>query len=490
MTPHLDFIALLPEVILLFTTVVVIAADLLSERTTAALPAALGAVGATAAFAATVGLNVDDHFAVLAGGTYVIDGFALIGKGLVLAMGAGVLLLGVPKPWPAEYVTLILAALLGMVAVASARDLVTFFVAFELLAVPGYLLVGWAKQSTHGHEAALKYYLLGVLASAVMLYGLSLLFGLAGGTRYGEVARALSGDAAGLGLARIAIAFVVVGMALKISAVPFHFWAPDAYQGAPTPVAAFLSTASKLGGFVALLGILGAALPNATAIWSPLLYVLCVSTLLVGNLVALRQSDLLRLLAWSSISQTGFILVPLALTSGTALNVSEATEASVEYLAIYAFMNLGAFGVVVALARSTGTTRLSSVTGLFFRSPGLAVAFTAFLVSLAGAPPLGGWFAKLVVTRAALQAGTMPAYLLAGAVAVSTALGLAYYARVVRLLWVVPTAEAGTDDPASEVVVVQRPLLVALTVCLAAVVMSGILPSIVTDFGELASLAK
>ena len=203
----------------------------------------------------------------------------------------------------------------------------------------------------------------------------------------------------------VGIFFIVVGFAFKVSVVPFHFWAPDTYEGAPTPVTAFLSVASKAGGFVALLELVYVGFLGRSDVWAPVFWVLAALTMTVGNLIALRQSNVVRMLAYSSIAQAGYILVPFAVAGDNPKAVHSAFTASVVYLLIYAAMNLGAFTVVMAVARKTGSGQISSYAGLFQYAPGVTVAMTIFLFSLAGIPPLAGWFAKFTIFQAALDAG-------------------------------------------------------------------------------------
>ena len=235
--------------------------------------------------------------------------------------------------------------------------------------------------------------------------------------------------------------FIVVGFAFKVSAVPFHTWAPDTYEGAPTPIAAFLSVASKAAGFVALLALVFVAFPSAKDVWQPLFWVLAALTMTVGNLVALRQTNIVRMFAYSSVAQGGFILMPLAVVGNNAQAKEDALTAVVTYLIIYAAMNLGAFAVVIAVARKTRSGEISSYGGLFDYAPGLAVAMAFFLFSLAGIPPLGGWIAKFGVFRSLLAAGGSWAVILAVIGAVNSVIALFYYANVAREMFMNPVPD-------------------------------------------------
>ena len=214
--------------------------------------------------------------------------------------------------YPGEYYVLLLSSITGMVMMASARDLISVFVALELLSIPSYMLAAWRKRDSKSNEAGVKYYVLGVFASAVMLYGMSLLYGAANSTKLSDIGAAITGNGTLGGVEVVGIVFVIVGFAFKISAVPFHNWAPDTYEGAPTPITAFFSVASKAAGFIALILMVYLTFPQAQDVYEPFMWVLAVLTMTVGNLLALRQTNIVRMLAYSSVSQGGFILMPLA----------------------------------------------------------------------------------------------------------------------------------------------------------------------------------
>ena len=307
--------------------------------------------------------------------------------------------------WESEYYGLLLASLMGMVMMASSRDLISVFVALELLSIPAYLMVAWRKRDPKSNEAGLKYYLMGVFASAVMLYGMSLLFGVSGTTVLSGIADSIQSGNASSSVMTLGIVFVVAGFAFKVSAVPFHTWAPDVYEGAPTPVTAFLSVSSKTAGFVALLALIFVGFYELSNVWEPLIWVLSALSMTVGNLIALRQKNIVRLMAYSGVAQTGFMIAPLAVAGHSLTTGDQALSAVITYLAIYAAMNLGAFAVIITLARRTGTAEIDSFAGAFHFAPGLTVAMTIFLFSLAGIPPLGGWFAKFEVFRVLATAG-------------------------------------------------------------------------------------
>jgi len=430
------------------------------------------------------------HDRVMFGGAYVVDPFALVLKALFILSGYVVLLISTTyieegDYYEGEFSFLLLCAILGMVIMASARDLITIFIALELLSIPGYLLAGWRKSDVKSNEAMMKYYLLGVLATGVMLYGMSLIFGFTGSTLLTDIGQATRGAAGDKPVVVIGILFVLIGFAFKVSAVPFHFWAPDTYEGAPTPVTAFLSVATKAAGFVALMELVFVGFFGRSNVWGPLFWILAALTMTVANLIALRQTNVVRMLAYSSVAQAGYILIPFAVAGDhlTAETADKALSAVIIYLLIYAAMNLGAFAVVIAIARKTGSGEIRSFGGLFSYAPALTVLMTIFLFSLAGIPPLAGWFAKIVIIESIGASGTPAAWALGAVLAVNSVIALYYYANVAREMWMRPVPDGNTTP-----VRVTTPLALALTLTAATTVVIGIFPNLFAHVGDLASL--
>jgi NADH-quinone oxidoreductase subunit N len=489
--PHLDYHALAPEIVLSVVLAAVLLADLVLDETKKWVIPSIAGFGLLATFVPILTLALyGDDVRSLVGGAYVVDNFALVLKALFVAVGYVVLLMSNTYVeegdyYEGEYYFLLLASIMGMLVMASARDLITIFVALETLSIPAYILAGWRKRDLKSNEASLKYYLLGVLASAVMLYGMSLIYGFTGTTILRDIGTQLAGDAAHNPLVTFAIMFVIVGFAFKVSAVPFHSWAPDTYEGAPTPITAFLSVASKTGGFVALFQLVFIGFLGRDDVWGPLFGILAVLTMTVGNLVALRQTNIVRLLAYSSIAQAGYILVPLAVAGTSADAAHSALTASIVYLLVYAAMNLGAFSIVLAVARKTRSGEISSFGGLFEYAPGLAVLMTIFLFSLAGIPPLAGAWAKIFVFRAVLDAGTGWAVALGVVAAVNSVIALFYYAAIARQMWMSPVPD-GDRTP----IKVPASLVTALGISVVVVVVVGIYPQLFGHFGDIASLVR
>ena len=484
--PTIDYHALAPEIVLAAGLVVVLLVDLFVDETRKWLVGTLTGLVLLGSLVPIATLALEGDTRVMFGGGYVVDDFSLVLKALFVIAGYVVVLLSTTyieegDYYEGEYFFLLGTSVLGMVMMASSRDLVSIFIALEFLSIPSYLLAAWRKRDVKSNEAGVKYLLLGVFSSALMLYGMSLLYGVAGSTLLVDIAAALREGADPI--VAVAILFVVVGFAFKVSAVPFHTWAPDTYEGAPTPVTAFLSVASKAAGFVALITLVFVAFPDQKEVWQPLFWVLSALTMTVGNLLALRQTNIVRMLAYSSIAQGGFILMPLAVVGESPEAARDALTAVVTYLIVYAAMNLGAFAVVLIVARKTRSGEIASFGGLLQYAPGLAVCMTIFLFSLAGIPPLGGWIAKFAVFKSLLAAGGGWAVGLAVIGGLNSVIALYYYAGVARQMWMEPVPD-GDDTP----IRVPAPLGAALVLTVTATLVIGVLPNIVLRFGDLTEL--
>ena len=489
--PYFDYHALAPEFLLTGVIVVLLLVDLVVDETRKYLVTQLAGIGLLASLVPILTLVNEGGFPrSMFGGAYVVDEFALLLKGLFILSGYVVLLMSSDyisegDYHEGEFSFLLVSSLLGMVVISSSRDFIGIFVGLELLSIPAYMLAGWRKRDLRSNEASMKYYLLGVLTSGVMLYGMSLIYGATGSTLLRAIRPAISGEAGAEPIIAVGIFFVIVAFAFKVSAVPFHFWAPDTYEGAPTPITAFLSVASKAAGFVALITLVYVGFLGRDDVWAPMFWVLAALTMTVGNLIALRQTNVVRLLAYSSIAQAGYILVPFAVAGSSAAALQSAQTATIVYLMIYAAMNLGAFAIVIAVARKTRSGEISSYGGLGSYAPGLAVTMTAFLFALAGIPPLGGWFAKFYIFRAALDAGDGWAVGLAVVAGVNSVIALFYYANIAREMWMNPVPDGDTTP-----VRVPPALAASLGICVVVVVAIGVYPQAFARLGELASLVR
>ncbi len=481
----IDYLALAPEIVIAATAVVVLLADMWIVRKY--WTAIIAVVGTTAAAIPLVVLAVSPvGERSLFEGSYVVDPFALVMKGVFLMAAYVVLLMSFSyvesdRYYQGEYYFLLLLSILGSLVLASARDLIGLFIGIELVATPMYVLAGFRKGDLKSNEAALKYYLLGVLASAMLLYGSSFVFGLTGELTFAGIASHAGGlvhEPAFI----MAVLFIIAGVGFKVSAVPFHFWAPDTYEGAPTPITAYLSVSSKAAGFVALIAVTYRAFGPASAAWAPVVWVMAALSMTIANLTALKQDNIVRMLAYSSISHAGFMLVPFVVAPYVdAAGINGAVSATITYLVIYAFLNLGAFALVIAGSRKAGSGTVQGWAGMATYAPGLAFLGMLFFFGLAGIPPLAGWFAKFVMFRVVLTAGSGWAVGLAVIAAVNSVIALYYYARVIKSMWMDPVSVTVPDSEVRDAAVPMT-LTLALGITAVAVVVLGVFPGIVTSF--------
>jgi len=484
-TFQIDYLAIAPELIVVATMVTVLALDLILPRPKKYWTATVAVAGTALALVPLAFLVFDGEVRSMFDGSYVVDEFALVLKGLFLVAAYIVFLMShnyieSERYYQGEYYFLLLSSVLGSLVMASSRDLITLFIGIELVTGPLYMLAGWRKGDVKSNEASMKYFILGILSTAILLYGMSFLYGLTGEITFSGLAEATAGMADEPALI-LAVLFVIVGFGFKISAVPFHFWAPDAYEGAPTPITAYLSVNSKAAGFVAMLAVMYLALPGVAEIWAPALWLLAALSMTIANLAALRQTNIVRLLAYSSVAQAGFMLVPFAAAGVAGADIQEAFAATVIYLVIYAVMNLGAFAVVIVAARRTRSGELSAWSGLARVDPKLGVLVAIFFFSLAGIPPLAGWFAKFAMFRSVMIAGGAATVVLAAIATINAVIALYYYAKVVKTVWL--------DDPIGELADEVEPvgsLRLALGITVVLTVAIGFFPSLATFAGDAA----
>ncbi|WP_018654791.1 NADH-quinone oxidoreductase subunit N [Actinomadura flavalba] len=438
----------------------------------AAVPLAFGDRRAT--FCVPAGLRGDGPPSC----SYVADQFTMVFQIIVLAAALVVVLLSLREITdsriPAgEFHFLLLAAVVGALTLVAARDLILLVVALETLSLPVFALVALRRYDGVASEAAIKLFLVSVVSAAVMLFGVSLVYGATGAMHLDRIAPALENLPGTLDpVAGAGIVLVLVGFGFKVAAVPFHFWAPDVYQGAPLPVAAFLSVVSKAAGFAGFAIVLSLGFPAYGHIWGPVVGVIAALTMTLGNLMALRQGTAIRLLAWSSIAQSGYMLAPLAVGAN---RLPEAVAATTAYMALYAVMNLGAFAVVIGFRRRLGAVggwdSLADYQGLGRRSPAVAAALAFFLICLAGLPPgVMGLFAKVVVFRATVAGGVT---WLAVIMALNTVIGLYYYLKWAVRLFGEPSG------PAYATAVPGLPLRVVVAVTAAGAIVLSVAPQIV-----------
>jgi proton-translocating NADH-quinone oxidoreductase chain N len=441
-----SFVALLPELISTGFLILVLLVGAFSESNTG-VAAGLAALGTLGVFASSAILLATGFSGSFFGGGFVVDGFALYFK-LIVAGSAFFAVLAASR-WSGqtgdapEYLTLILSVVLGSTLLVSLRDLFGIFLAIELATIPSYAMVAFDRSRRESAEGGMKYLITGVIASSVLLYGIVLIYGVSGSAMLSEVADAFTG--ALTPVAVLGLVLMISGFAFKLSAAPFHFWTPDAYQGAPTSAAAFLSVGPKAATFAVLLRILLEGMPGAAPTWTALMAFLAIITMFVGNLFALRQHNVRRMLAYSSVAHSGYILAAFAALQGGG--VAFAVQAVLIYTAAYAVMNMGAFLVIDLVGEEA-----KNYNGLVRSNPGVAASMALFMAALVGIPPLSGFFGKLWVIIAGAGSGSILVYIVVGALVVNTVLSVPYYFGIIRnMILEEPTTDTVTSKGSGSV---------------------------------------
>ena len=470
-----DFYYVLPEIILTFGALVLLVVDVMLPKRDGdgvifgvAIATLLATAAAVLSFA---GVNTTASAGLLA-----IDGFATFFKLIFILSAVMTVLMSwsylrVEGVRAGEYCFLILCATLGMMFMASGVDLITLFIGLETMAIAFYILAGFLKPSQRSNEAAVKYFLLGAFSLGLLLYGMSLLYGATGTTSLDGIATALAGGERSLILS-LALILIGAGMGFKIAAVPFHMWAPDVYEGAPTPVTAFLSVGSKAASFAMLLRIFFVGLPFLVSDWQTLFWVLAALTMTVGNIAAITQTNTKRMLAYSSIAHAGYVLV--GVVSGTERGIA----ATLVYLWVYLFMQLGAFAIISMLRRQDVVgDELKDLSGLYFRKPFAAIAMLIFMLSLGGIPPTAGFMGKVWVFGAAIDQGFV---WLAVIGVVNSAISLYYYYRVIVFMWL-KEETLGSDIEMSPA------MATVLGIAVVGSILFGIFPDMLFDQAQIAS---
>lgn len=395
------------------------------------------------------------------GGLLKIDVLSFLFRMIFLTGAALTVLISVerqPSQGQGEYLALLITSVFGMCLMAASADILMLYLAIEITALPLFILAAFQFRQKKSAEAGLKYFLYGAMTSTVMVFGFSLLFGISGQTGYSAIAAALEPDRLPVSLTAGIFMLVLVGFLFKVSAAPFHFWAPDVYEGAPTPIAGFLSTASKAAGFAALMRILQEVFRASPELRFGLLAAAAVASMLIGNFLALRQKNLKRLLAYSSIAQAGYILVGAAV--GTPLGASGA----IYYLIAYLVTNLAAFGAVAVVSSNTGSDQIAAFSGLNRRNAALALVLGAALLSLGGVPVFAGFFGKFLVFASAVQAGAVWLTVIG---VLNAVVGLYYYLNLLKVMYLDPVPEG------SGPLTVVFPWKAALLVCAAGILVLG-----------------
>ncbi|HYR84105.1 MAG TPA: NADH-quinone oxidoreductase subunit N [Terriglobia bacterium] len=419
-----DLAVITPELELLAFGIALLLGDLVVEQKRKLGLVALVGIAVSGAFLVRL-RNVE--FSAY-GGLFVLDHFSIFFKlifliAAALSIAISLKYLDIERENHGEYYALILFATLGMMFMAGAVDLVTLYISLETMAISTYILVGFLRSNQRSNEASMKYFLLGAFSSGILLYGMSLLYGLSGSTKFADIAEALSQRSPNDPISLLAMITLSAGMFFKIAAVPFHQWTPDAYEGAPTSITAYMSVAVKAASFAMMLRVFMVAIYPLRPHWVAILAAVSVITMTVGNIAAITQSNVKRLLAYSSISHAGYILIGFIAGNDTGLTAVPL------YLLIYTFTNLGAWAVIVALRRRDVIgEHIDEMSGLFFRHPAAAILMLIFLLSLAGIPPTAGFIAKYYLFAAAIQTGHN---VLAVIAVLNAAISIYFYLRIV-----------------------------------------------------------
>lgn len=435
---QLNASTILPEGIVIATLLIVLIGDLIAGRSSSNWTPYVAIAGLLASVGALYfQWDIADPISFLGG--FNSDALSIVFRGIIALSAAITILMSVRYVEQsgtslAEFLVILLTATTGGMFLSGADELVMIFVSLETLSISSYLLTGYMKRDPRSNEAALKYLLIGAASSAIFLYGVSLLYGLSGGqTRLSVITSGIisNGVDQSIGLL-IALVFVIAGIAFKIAAVPFHQWTPDVYEGSPTPVVAFLSVGSKAAGFALAVRLLSTAFPLVSEQWHFVLTALAILSMVLGNVVALAQTSMKRMLAYSSIGQAGFVMI------GLVVGTDAGYASMVFYMMIYLFMNLGGFACVILFALRTGTDEIVEYSGLYQKDPLLTLCLSICLLSLGGIPPLAGFFGKLYLFWAGWQAG---AYGLVLVGLVTSVISIYYYIRVVRMMVVKEPSE-------------------------------------------------
>ncbi|MDD2539459.1 MAG: NADH-quinone oxidoreductase subunit N [Desulfuromonadaceae bacterium] len=475
--PVVNMTPILPEIFLSVLAMALLLINVFVPGKQKSYLAYISFIGIVAA-AVLVGAGWGSHVESF-GGSVVLDNFATFFK-MTFLVGAGLTVLIADKYMEreecnhGELYSLILFAVVGMMLMASGTDLMTIFLGLEVMSVTLYVLAGFNRANKKSNEAGLKYFLLGAFSTGFMLYGMALIYGATGTTRLYKIAEVVGQmTLPSTNIMLVAgMLLMMTGFAFKIAAAPFHMWTPDVYEGAPTPMTAFMSAGPKAAGFAALLRLFLVALPALQVEWSQVLWVLAVLTMTVGNITALRQDNIKRVLAYSSIAHAGYALVGFAAGNGTG------TAGILFYMLSYSFMNIGAFAIIILVAKKGESNgNVSDFAGLGFKRPVLALAMTIFLFSLAGVPPAAGFIGKFYLFSGAIQKG----YIWLAVIGVlNSAASVYYYLRIMVFMYF----KESTED--FEWVHVTPPVALALIIAVAGTLIPGIVPSVILEYAQMA----
>ncbi len=477
--PSIDYLRFLPEIILTLTGVLIMFLEVVLSDDQKKIFAPISILGLAAAMVGSfaAGSNPGTAFH----GMLIIDGFAsffrvlVIGVGL-LAIFSSTEYLSREKSYGGEYYALVLLSVVGQCVMVTANELIMIFIGLEISSIASYVLAGYLRDDPRNNESAVKYFLLGSFATAFLLYGIAWIYGLTGSTNLATIHQVLASDAApSLMFTGFAAALMFVGFGFKVSAAPFQVWAPDVYQGAPAPISAFLSVGPKAAAFAILVRVFTTAFGSIAARWEPIVWVCALATMIVGNFAAIQQSNIKRMLAYSSIAHAGYVLVAVAANSEIG------SAAVMFYLAAYALTNIGAFAVVTYFARKGERyVSIDDFAGLAERQPAIAAMMTIFLLSLIGVPLTGGFFGKFYIFKAALDSHLVWLTVLG---LLNSAIAAYYYLRILVVMYMKEPGEASNDLPPAG-----AGLKIAVYACALGTLLLGIVPGWVLDFANKAAL--
>jgi NADH-quinone oxidoreductase subunit N len=474
-----EYFRILPEIILTLVGVLIMFLEAVLSDRQKGIFAPLTVAGLAASLVAAIAANGEPGTAF--NNMMVVDGFATFFRVLVIAVGllavfASTEYLHREGSFGGEFFALILFSIVGQCVMSTANELIMIFVGLEISSIASYILAGYLRDDKRNNESALKYFLLGSFATAFLLYGIAWIYGITGTTNLVEIRRVLiGGGAPSLVLTGTAAALMFVGFGFKISAVPFQIWAPDVYQGAPAPVSAFLSVGPKAAAFAILLRTYLTAFGTVADRWEPFVWVCALATMIVGNFAAIQQSNIKRMLAYSSIAHAGYVLV--AVTAHSDIG----SAAAMFYLAAYAFTNFGAFAVVTYVAqKGEKYTRIDDFAGLAQRQPLMAAMLTVFLLSLIGVPLTGGFFGKFYIFKAALDADLVWLTVLG---LLNSAVAAYYYLRILVVMYM-----KDPDSSADPLLPAGPAMMIAVCGSAIGTLVLGIFPSFVLDFASKAAL--
>ena len=468
--PDINWSLLMPSLVIVSTMLIVLVFDMFDAISKKGL-GWITIVGAGIALVVSIQMFQNEDFGTQFEGMFKVDDYSLFFNIIFLVSTILVALislsyLGTDDRKQGPYYLLILLATLGMMLMAAGNELIIVFLGLELMSLSLYVLAGYFRDSPASSEAGMKYLLLGAFASAFFLYGIALIYGATGTTSIPEIAEYLTAESKST-LLFAGVFLLIVGFGFKVAIVPFHQWAPDVYEGAPTTIAAFISAGPKAAGFAAFLRIFMEALPDITPEWNTILIILAMLTMTVGNVVAIAQTNIKRMLAYSSIAHAGYVLIGLAAAN------SEGTSSAIMYLLVYCVMNIGAFGAVILARTADGeSVMISDYAGLGFKKPLLGLFMSVMLLSLAGFPLTAGFVGKFYIFKSAVQSGHFPLVIVG---AINTAISAYYYLRVVVTMYMREPEEDLEFNPYPST------LVIGLVIAAIGILLLGILPSLIVN---------